>query len=128
MMTQTSVPKGVVAAVSDLFFAAKISETAKQVGVAVEFANPPQALLERAEPAELVIIDLNAAGVDAVGLVGKLKAEGKFRQTRIIGFVRHEMTPLIEAAREAGCDQVLTRNAFSKDLPEILRTRGQAGP
>ena len=114
----------VVAIVPDLFFAAKISGTAKQVGATLEFANSEQDLLTKGrDSAYLIILDLNASGFDPVSLIGRLKADPDIRETPVVGFVRHEMSELIEAARTAGCDQVLTRNAFSKDLPGILRRR-----
>ncbi len=112
----------VVAIVPDLFFAAKISGTAKQVGTTLEFANSEQDLLTKSRDcAALIILDLNANGFDPVSLIGKLKADPATSRTPLVGFVQHEMSELIEAARTAGCDQVLTRNAFSKGLPEILR-------
>ena len=112
----------IVAVVPDLFFAAKISGTAKQVGATLEFANSEQELLAKGRDAAcLIILDLNASRFDPVSLIGRLKADPDTARTPLVGFVRHEMSELIEAARTAGCDQVLTRNAFSKDLPEILR-------
>ena len=115
----------VVAVVPDLFFAAKISETAKQVGATLEFANSEQDLLTKGRDAAcLIILDLNASGFNPVSLIGKLKADPDTTKTPLVGFVQHEMSELIEAARSAGCDQVLTRNAFSKNLPEILRPSG----
>ena len=112
----------IVAIVPDLFFAAKISGTARQVGARLEFANSEQDLLAKGrDAASLIILDLNASGFDPVSLIGRLKADADIRETPLVGFVRHEMSELIEAARAAGCDQVLTRNAFSKNLPELLR-------
>ena len=112
----------VVAVVPDLFFAAKISGTAKQVGARLEFADSEQDLLTKSRNAAcLIILDLNANGFDPVSLIRKLRADPDTAKTPLVGFVQHEMSELIEAARTAGCDQVLTRNAFSKNLPEILR-------
>jgi CheY-like chemotaxis protein len=115
----------VVAGVPDLFFAAKIGETARQLGVAIEFASSGPALLEKASGAPaLILLDLGAAALDPIELIAQLKADSG-GNARVVGFVNHERTDLIEQAREAGCDQVLTRGAFAKDLPAIL---GQAEP
>ena len=112
----------VIAGVSDLFFSSKISATAKQVGARVEFVNSPQALLEKAaSETALVILDLGQASLDPVSLIGKLKANPASAAVAVVGFVNHERTDLIEGARQAGCDQVLTRGAFSTSLPELLR-------
>lgn len=111
----------IVAIVPDLFFSAKITETAKHVGATVEFARSETELLGKtADPAALIVLDLNAAGMDTVSIVAKLKALPALADTPCVGFVRHEMSELIAAARQAGCDQVLSRNAFSKNLPQIL--------
>jgi CheY-like chemotaxis protein len=112
----------IVAIVPDIFFAAKIGETAKHVGAAVEFAGSETELLSKAaNPAVLIVLDLNAAGMDMVSIVTKLRAIPSLAQTPLVGFVQHEMSALIDAARKAGCNQVLSRNAFSKNLPNILR-------
>ena len=118
----TEVPRRVVAVVPDLFFAAKIGETAKQVGAEVEFARSAEDLLRRAqEQPALIVLDLNAQGLDTVAAIERLKADVQARGLPLVGFVRHEMSALINSARQAGCEQVLSRNAFAKHLPEILR-------
>ena len=114
----------VLAIVPDIFFSAKINETAKHVGATVEFARSAAELLGKtSDPAALIVLDLNAAGMDTVSIVAKLKALPALADTPCVGFVRHEMSELIAAARQAGCDQVLSRNAFSKSLPQILAGR-----
>lgn len=116
----------VVAGVPDLFFAAKIGETARHLGVTVEFASSGQAVLEKASnnaPA-LVILDLGAAGLDPIGVIARLKADPTLRDARIVGFVNHERVDLIDQARQAGCDEVLTRGAFTKGLPDMLAAAG----
>ena len=111
----------IVAIVPDIFFSAKIGETAKHVGAAVEFARSETELLSKAaDPAELIVLDLNTAGMDMVSIVAKLRAIPSLAKTPLVGFVQHEMSDLIDAARKAGCNQVLSRNAFSKNLPQIL--------
>lgn len=109
----------VVAGVPDLFFASKIAETARQVGVAVEFASSRQALLDKtAEPPALIILDLGAATLEPLALIALLKAGPQ--AARVVAFVNHERTDLIEQARQAGCDEVMTRGAFAKNLPGML--------
>jgi CheY-like chemotaxis protein len=112
--------KKVVAGVSDLFFCSKISATAKQVGVLVEFVGLPQAILDKAAGADLIILDLGQSSLDPLSLIGKLKADPASAHVPVVAFVNHERLDLIEAARQAGCDQVLSRGAFSKELPQLL--------
>lgn len=61
--------------------------------------------------ADLVIVDLSRPGVlDAVPAI----------PGRVVGFGRHTEPELLEAARAAGCDDVLVRSVFFKRLPEII--------
>ena len=116
-----------IAAVDDLFFAARISETARQAGVPVQVIGTAQfeSALARLlgatgeEEVTSVIVDLNAR--DAVGLIQRLKSGEDTKSLFIVGFASHVASDLIAAAREAGCDQVMARSAFTKQLPELLR-------
>jgi CheY-like chemotaxis protein len=117
----------VIAVVPDLFFAAKIGETARQLGVAVAFAASEQAVLEKVSLGpSLVIVDLGAASVGPVQLITRLKTDPAWRSARIVGFVNHERSDLIEQARAAHCDEVLTRGAFVKSLPAMLTATGSS--
>jgi hypothetical protein len=42
---------------------------------------------------------------------------------KTVGFLSHVQKDLAVAAREAGCDRVVARSAFTKDLPQILAGR-----
>src|SRR5271154_4745900 len=94
----------VLALVDDLFFQAKILETAKQLGIAVRTSTTSDALLaEIAKDApKLVIVDLNAPGVP------------------LIAFLSHVQTELAQQARTAGCTQVMPRSQFTRELATIL--------
>ena len=114
----------VIAAVDDLFFAARIRETARQTGVAADVV--PVARLEAAMlklvdegGVEGAILDLGAAS--AVEALRALKSNARTRAVPVVGFVSHVATEAIAAAREAGCDQVFARSAFTRRLPEILQ-------
>lgn len=108
----------VVAFVDDLFFQMKLAETAKQLGIAVKIAGNAEALLaEASDGPRLVIVDLNARG-GAVEAVERLRAEGC--AAPVVGFLSHVQAELAERARAAGCDEVLPRSSFTKNLPAIL--------
>jgi CheY-like chemotaxis protein len=113
----------VVAAVDDLFFAAKIRATAEQLGVAVEFARDPDALFAAAQhdPPALIIADLQAQRLDPFALVSRLKSDEQLRSVRVVGFFSHVETELQRRAHEAGFDRVLPRSVFTKELAELLR-------
>jgi PleD family two-component response regulator len=71
--------------------------------------------------ASLVILDLNCAKLNPLGIVRELKADPETRGIRTLGFVSHVQVDRIAAAREAGIDEVLARSAFVDRLGDILQ-------
>lgn len=119
-MPQNCLPQ-VLAGVSDLIFTSKIAETARQVGVSVSFAGNQQVLLGKTDPAPvLIILDLNLKALDPLSLIRTLKQDARTAHIPVAAYVNHECTDLIEGAKQAGCDAVLTRGAFSSSLPQLL--------
>lgn len=112
----------ILAAVDDLLFSSKIRATAKQVGADVQFARTPEEILTQARRIRpgLVIFDLNSAKTDPVNTIAALKADPDIASTRTIGFASHVHVDLINAARQAGADEVLPRSAFAGRLADIL--------
>jgi len=115
--------------IEDLFFFAKINETARKLGVKVAFVkNEPETVARILEAPEeqrpsLVVFDLNNVGAKPLTLIPKLKAKLK-RGTSVIGFLSHLQGDLKAKALEAGCDMVMPRSAFSQNLPTLLRRHG----
>ena len=118
----------IFAFIEDLFFMAKIQETARKLNVKVEFVKTDKDLMERMEQngeekPSLIIFDLNLASVKPLTLIPKLKSKLK-KGTSIIGFLSHVQGDLKQKAHEVGCDMVLPRSAFSQNLPQLLRRHG----
>jgi CheY-like chemotaxis protein len=118
----------IFAFIEDLFFMAKIQETAKKLNVKVEFVKSDKDLMEKMqqngdEKPSLIIFDLNNNGVKPLTLIPKLKSKLK-KGTSIIGFLSHVQGDLKQKAHEVGCDMVLPRSAFSQNLPQLLRRHG----
>ena len=112
----------ILAVLDDLFFTVKINEAAKRTGVPVEFVKSARDALDKAQAhPPVIILDLNCASVDPLKLIRDLKSNASLKRIRLIGFVSHVQAELIQNAREAGCDVVLARSAFSKDLQRILK-------
>ncbi|MGD1100430.1 MAG: response regulator [Terriglobia bacterium] len=113
----------IVAMVEDLFFLAKIRETAKAVGVTVVTgdARRGSAAIAEAQP-QAIILDPNFPGLPSLDWIRALKADPTTRPIRIVGFVSHVQEQLISAARDAGCDSVMSRSAFTQQLPNLLRS------
>ena len=119
-----SAPARIFAFVDDLFFLAKIQETARKMNVKVEFVKTEKDLHEKMgqngdDKPSLIIFDLNNANAKPLTTIPKLK-----KATNIIGFVSHVQGDLKMKAQEAGCDMVLPRSAFSQNLAQLLRRHG----
>ncbi len=112
----------IVGAVEDLLFRSKISETATQLGVEALFPRSPKKLLAEAQaaPPDLLVLDLNSARFEPLVLLKQLKSDETLKGVPIVGFLSHLQKDLAVAARESGCDRVMARSAFTRDLPEIL--------
>jgi CheY-like chemotaxis protein len=112
----------VLAIVDDLMFASKIRAAAGQLGIPVAFARSSAAALAavRESPPALVILDLNNSRTDPLGTVAALKRDPSTTAIRTVAYASHVLTEVIDAARQAGVDEVLARSAFTARLPEIL--------
>jgi CheY-like chemotaxis protein len=118
----------IFAFIEDLFFLAKIQETARKLNVKVEFVKTDKDLMEKMqqngeEKPSLIIFDLNNNNAKPLTLIPKLKSKLK-KGTSIIGFLSHVQGDLKQKAHEVGCDMVLPRSAFSQNLPQLLRRHG----
>jgi len=105
----------------DLVFMSRISATAQAAGLAVRQARMPAALVAMARESTPggVIIDLQNPGLDLPALLAELRAVCS-PMPRVMGYGSHVEAELLKAAREAGCDPVLPRSKFVKDLDRDL--------
>jgi len=115
--------------IEDLFFQAKIIETARKLGIKVEFIKGDKESIARlldlpeGERPALLVFDLNNLNAKPLVLIPKFRAKLK-KATSIIGFLSHLQGDLKLKAVEAGCDTVMPRSAFSQSLPNLLRRYG----
>jgi len=122
-------PARIYCFIDDLFFMAKIQETARKLGIKVSFVkNDKETIatmlaLPEAERPTLIVLDLNNLNAKPLTLIPKLKLKLK-RATSIVGFLSHLQGELKAKAIEAGCDTVMPRSAFSQTLPNLLRRYG----
>ena len=113
----------IVCVLDDLLFSIKISTAAKAIGADVYFERTPgmAAARVREKQPSLVIFDLNSAKLNPLGVIAELKSDPSTRRIKTLGFVSHVQTDTIDAARQAGIDEVLARSAFAERLGEILK-------
>jgi CheY-like chemotaxis protein len=112
-----------LALIDDLFFHAKVAETARQLGVELHIFTAPEPMLAEIEKEapKLVMLDLNARA-DAVGAIARVKqaAARAGGEIAVIAFLSHVQTELAERAKAAGCEEVMPRSLFTRNLATIL--------
>jgi hypothetical protein len=122
-------PTRIFCFIEDLFFLAKIQETARKLGVKVEFVKGEKDVVSRilgspeGERPALLVFDLNNLNAKPMTLIPKFRTKFK-KAVSIIGFLSHLQGDLKMKGIEAGCDVVMPRSAFSQSLPNLLRRYG----
>jgi CheY-like chemotaxis protein len=115
-------PAKILAVVEDIFFLAKIQQTARQLGITVETVAPdalPTCLAQGGVGA--VLVDLNHRSGKAIAALEGVKTDSATQSTPVVAFLSHVQTDLAQVARTAGCDRVMARSAFSQQLPGLLQ-------
>jgi PleD family two-component response regulator len=68
----------------------------------------------------VVILDLNNARTDPLGIVTAMLADPALDAIPTVGYVSHVDADTIAAARKAGVGEVLARSVFTSQLTNIL--------
>jgi hypothetical protein len=106
----------VIAVVRDLFFVARIRETARLAGVPLVFARTPEELTTRlGEPARFVLLDLTA-GFDYDALFAAAQAAA----VPVLAFTTHALAKQTQPLH-ARCARVVTKETLTQELPALLR-------
>ena len=109
-------PRPVLAVVSDLFFVARIRETARLTGVPVAFARTPEQLeAALAPPPRFVLLDLTA-GYDYERVFKALDTA----RPPVLGFTTHALARQTQPWH-ARCARVVTKESLTQELPRLLR-------
>ena len=75
--------------------------------------------MRKAAPS-LVILDLNNARTNPLGIVASMKEDPALASVPTIGYASHVQIDVINAARQAGVGEVMPRSVFTQQLAEIL--------
>ena len=105
----------VVYFINDMLFSSKLREAAKAIGVTIQPAREPAAFAAAAREAKLAIVDLRLPAALAA-----LEALGGQPGVRTVGFIDHEKTDVMDAARAKGCSDVMAKGQFANALPKLL--------
>lgn len=109
-----------VAVVRDLFFVARIRETARLAGTPLTFARTPAEIttaLAGAEPPALVILDLTPRDWDYDAIFAALAAAP---EVPVLGFTTHALARTTQPLH-ARCRRVVTKETLTQELPALLQ-------
>ena len=105
----------VVAVVKDLFFVARIRETARLADVPLVFARTPDELKARMpEAPRCVLVDLTG-GFDYEAVFAALGDP----RPRVLAFTTHALAKQTQPWH-ARCDRVMTKETLTAELPALL--------
>jgi len=111
-----------VCLIPDLFFVAKVESPLQMLGLEVLVAGSVGEFLDalRRHQPILALIDLRARGIDTIGLIATIRTDPDIQGTQLLCFGDHVNASLLEAAREAGADEVVTNGQLSAHLPTLV--------
>jgi hypothetical protein len=111
----------VLAVVKDLFFVARIRETARLAGVPLVFARSPDDVdTALAEPPRFILLDLTA-GLDYARILDAAAGAG----VPVLAFTTHALARQTQPWH-ARCARVVTKETLTQELPSLLK-EGVAG-
>ena len=110
----------VLAVVKDLFFVARIRETARLAGVALDFARTAEEL-ERGlgDGARLVLLDLTG-DFDYARIFAAVESVDLARRPPVLAFTTHALARTTQPWH-ARCARVVTKETLTQELPVLLR-------
>ena len=120
--------KGAVLLVGqNLFFLGRVEAAAEPLGYEVRRATSESAFRNQLDglTPELILVDLEGDESTWVGALEILK-ERKPVSTQVVAFGPHEQVATLERARALGCDLVLNKGEFNRDLAKILAELGSS--
>lgn len=111
----------VVLLARDLTLASRLQAAAAAAGLSVTLVNEPSQLASQLGPeCRLVLLDLAEAGFAPAAVVPQVRAQAP--AARVLAFGPHVQEATLGSARAAGCDLVLSRGQFHRQLADLLRS------
>ena len=115
----------IIIVTSNLFFLPRVQNAATPHGHSVRQTESLDRFDQEYDPNDtaLVLIDLEEDPDLWSHIVGKILATNKDRP-RIIAYGPHTDTTSQKKAQKVGCDTVLTKGEFSRDLVDLIASSG----
>lgn len=107
----------------DLMFISQVTGTARAQGLTMQPVMDAASAAQRCQSGEVrcVFVDLGNNGVNLAPLFESFAAHPEIARPEVLAFGSHVEVEMLEAARVAGCDEVLPRSRFSATLPQLLQ-------
>ena len=117
----------IVLLTTDLFFSTRIRSVAETAGIAVRMALSSAQAIEACREPDVtgLLVDLETPGLSIAALMGELQTP---RPLQVAAYGPHVHQPRLDAARQAGCELVLSRGQLDRDLTGVLSQLATAHP
>ena len=107
----------------NLFFLGRVEVQAEPLGYVVQWAKTQSAFSEfygSRRPA-LVLVDLEGDETIWTNVLQEMDHQD-VEKVKVVAFGPHEDVAMLERARNLGCDIVLNKGEFNRDLPKIIES------
>lgn len=105
---------------NDLMFSSRVAGAAKAAGVDVRVVGSVASLLDSLsnEGIRLVILDLTLPSLDPTTVLPEIRSAAA--NVSVIAYGPHVHEQKLAAAKDAGCDQVLSKGQFSSSITNLI--------
>ena len=113
----------------NLFFLGRVENLAEPLGYEVQHTTTESAFWDTYGSSQVALILVDLEGDESIW---RKVLEGIHQQepggVKVVGFGPHGNVTMLERARNLGCDLVLNKGEFNRDLPKIIERRGRLCP
>ena len=112
--------KRAVYVTSDLFFSSRVSQAARQLELELTVVGSAEQALQApaAGDTALVILDLGRVDADLLPCVQAIRTH--MPKAAVVAYGPHVDETALASAHSAGCDLVLTRGQFDREMKPLL--------
>ena len=104
----------------DLMLSSKLEGVARAIGQSLKCVASGETIRENTEGCRVIVVDLELPELEIAALVEDAKSHAQ-ENIQVIAYAPHVRTEKLAAAREAGCDLVVSRGQMMSDAESILR-------
>ena len=110
-----------LACIRDLMFSTRVRDAARRQGHDCQIVTRAADVEANLGGADLVIVDLMVPGGGALDAVAAAAGAG----VPVVAYGEHVLAEVLQAGRDAGADEVLTRSEFTRRLAALLEAQPQ---